>query len=253
MSNLTAIDPSVISVQDNQLTTTSNNVANIFGKQHQHVTQKIEKLECSPEFISSNFSLYVENTRVGAVSRDLKSYNMTKDGFMFLVMSFTGKKAAQIKEAYINAFNAMSEKLAKPIQPQLPIRETITPAQQCHLKSRISEVVHAFGDTNYQIQWAKLNNYMNVAKYSDILASDYTKACRFLNCAPKAENLPLSDVSAPTLPVTPKITTERVIALVKDREFLNDEQLYDLAEFFNAKLIQQSKDLSGCIRLMRAH
>ena len=37
---------------------------------------------------------------------------MTKDGFMFLVMGFTGKKAAQIKEAYINAFNQMSTKLS---------------------------------------------------------------------------------------------------------------------------------------------
>ncbi|WP_141097260.1 Rha family transcriptional regulator, partial [Vibrio parahaemolyticus] len=40
-------------------------------------------------------------------------YQMTKDGFMYLVMGFTGKKAAIIKEAYINAFNLMAEKLTK--------------------------------------------------------------------------------------------------------------------------------------------
>jgi phage regulator Rha-like protein len=34
---------------------------------------------------------------------------MTKDGFMFLVMGFTGKKAAQVREAFINAFNAMQD------------------------------------------------------------------------------------------------------------------------------------------------
>ena len=38
---------------------------------------------------------------------------MTKDGFIFLVMDFTGKAAAQIKEAYINAFNWMAEQLIK--------------------------------------------------------------------------------------------------------------------------------------------
>lgn len=36
---------------------------------------------------------------------------MTKDGFIFLVMGFTGKKAAQFKEAYINAFNQMEKEL----------------------------------------------------------------------------------------------------------------------------------------------
>ena len=38
---------------------------------------------------------------------------MTKDGFVFLVMGFTGKAASQIKEAYINAFNWMAEQLIK--------------------------------------------------------------------------------------------------------------------------------------------
>ena len=36
-------------------------------------------------------------------------HNSAKDGFMFLVMGFTGKKAAQVKEAFINAFNAMHD------------------------------------------------------------------------------------------------------------------------------------------------
>lgn len=36
---------------------------------------------------------------------------MTKDGFIFLVMGYTGEKAAQLKEAYINAFNWMYQQL----------------------------------------------------------------------------------------------------------------------------------------------
>nr|WP_277668545.1 Rha family transcriptional regulator [Caproiciproducens galactitolivorans] len=32
---------------------------------------------------------------------------MTRDGFMFLVMGYRGKKAAAIKEAYIKQFNEM--------------------------------------------------------------------------------------------------------------------------------------------------
>ena len=48
---------------------------------------------------------------------------MTKDGFMFLVMGFKGAKAERIKEAYINAFNAMADELAgKPPRPALPAK-----------------------------------------------------------------------------------------------------------------------------------
>lgn len=36
---------------------------------------------------------------------------MTKDGFVFLVMGFTGKKAAQFKEAYISEFNRIEAQL----------------------------------------------------------------------------------------------------------------------------------------------
>ena len=38
---------------------------------------------------------------------------MTKNGFVLLVMGFTGKKAVQFKIAYIEAFDYMAEELAK--------------------------------------------------------------------------------------------------------------------------------------------
>jgi Rha family phage regulatory protein len=40
-----------------------------------------------------------------------KMYKLTRDGFVFLAMGFTGKKAAQFKIAYIQAFNAMEKEL----------------------------------------------------------------------------------------------------------------------------------------------
>jgi len=39
-------------------------------------------------------------------------YTMTYDGFVLLVMGYTGKQAMQIKVAYINAFNKMREFIA---------------------------------------------------------------------------------------------------------------------------------------------
>jgi phage regulator Rha-like protein len=41
---------------------------------------------------------------------------MTRDGFIMLVMGYTGPTAMQIKEAYIEAFNMMEWKLSQPVR-----------------------------------------------------------------------------------------------------------------------------------------
>ncbi|EZQ22551.1 Rha family transcriptional regulator, partial [Escherichia coli] len=41
------------------------------------------------------------------------SYSLTKDGWIMVVMGFTGKAAAAIKESYIAAFNWMAEQLSR--------------------------------------------------------------------------------------------------------------------------------------------
>ncbi len=112
----TATNPNVF-IHDGKVVTTSQAVSECFHKLHKNVIQKIESLDCSPEFTSANFSAHVENIKAGAVNRDSKYYEMTKDGFVFLVMGFTGKKAAAFKEAYIGEFNRMEAELFGHIQP----------------------------------------------------------------------------------------------------------------------------------------
>lgn len=101
---------------NDRLVTTSQAVADYFDKQHKHVLAKIDSLDCSPEFTSANFLAHVENQLIGVAEREVRYYEITKDGFMFLVMGFTGKKAARLKEAYIAKFNAMEAELHKPTQ-----------------------------------------------------------------------------------------------------------------------------------------
>ena len=92
---------------DNQIITTSLKVAEFFGKRHQHVVDKIKILGCSDGFLTANFSAVKFNHR----GNEYEAYEMTKNGFMFLVMGFTGRKADRIKEAYINAFDWMTDQL----------------------------------------------------------------------------------------------------------------------------------------------
>ncbi|MGL4828861.1 MAG: Rha family transcriptional regulator [Vibrio sp.] len=107
--------------QNNKLVTDTLKVAQYFGKPHKDVLAKVRSIDCSTEFNERNFSPVDYRDVKGEVR---PKYQMTKDGFIFLVMSYTGKRAAEIKEHYIEAFNEMAEKLAgktkNEIMPVMP-------------------------------------------------------------------------------------------------------------------------------------
>ena len=94
--------------KDGQIMVSSRAVAKAYEKQHSNLLYAIRMLECSEHFREFNFKLasYVDKQ-----GKDRPEYFMTKDGFTFLVMGFTGKLAAKFKEAYINAFNTMEAML----------------------------------------------------------------------------------------------------------------------------------------------
>lgn len=83
--------------------TTSLIVAQVFGKNHKDVLRDIEKLSCSDDFRVRNFAhtpyTHPQNGQV------YHYYEMTKDGFSFLVMGYTGAKAGEFKERFIAEFN----------------------------------------------------------------------------------------------------------------------------------------------------
>lgn len=79
-------------------------VAKFFEKEHKNVLRDIENLDCSNEFRLLNFEL---SSYKNAQGKKQPCYYMTRDGFMFLVMGYRGKKAAYFKELYIKRFNEM--------------------------------------------------------------------------------------------------------------------------------------------------
>ncbi|MDZ4894060.1 peptidase [Escherichia coli] len=98
-----------ITIINGRVVTTSLAVANHFTKRHERVLDRIRNLECSDEFTEHNFVL---SEYTDALGRKLPCYQITRDGFAFLAMGFTGKRAARFKEAYINAFNQMERSLS---------------------------------------------------------------------------------------------------------------------------------------------
>lgn len=86
--------------------TTSRKIAQVFQKEHKNVLRDIENLECSKEFNQLNFELVSYKDKKGEKRPE---YIIKKDGFVFLVMGYRGRKAAAFKEAYIKRFNDMEE------------------------------------------------------------------------------------------------------------------------------------------------
>ena len=102
------IDSSIVSIIAGQPRTTSKLIAERFGKNHKDILRSIRELECSTNFSERNFTLTSEEVSQprGGVRKD-PIYFLTRDGFVFLAMGFTGKKAAHWKEQYISAFNRL--------------------------------------------------------------------------------------------------------------------------------------------------
>lgn len=98
----------LIQVDKGQAWTTSLLVAEKFGKRHADVIRAIRNVECSAEFAQRNFALsdYVDPT-----GRKLPMFSISRDGFTMLAMGFTGAQAAQWREKFIGAFNAMEKRL----------------------------------------------------------------------------------------------------------------------------------------------
>ena len=81
-------------------------VSEKFGKQHKNVIRAIEKI-ISDSPAQNCARCFKKATYMDEQGKSRPMYYMNRDGFTFLVMGFTGKKANEWKWNYIHAFNTM--------------------------------------------------------------------------------------------------------------------------------------------------
>lgn len=96
----------LVFVENGYPMTDSLRVAEAFEKNHKDVLRDIRELDCSEDFRQRNFAL---SSYKSGQNKDLPQYNITQDGFSFLVMGYTGREAARFKERYIAEFNRMRD------------------------------------------------------------------------------------------------------------------------------------------------
>ena len=111
----------LVIMHDQQAVTTSLILAEAFNKQHKNVIQAIEaKIE--PAENSARYKrMFYEGIYTDKKGEQRKMYYLNRDGFTFIAMGFTGRKADEFKLKYIDAFNRMEERIKQqPAQYKLP-------------------------------------------------------------------------------------------------------------------------------------
>ncbi|MDR3354500.1 MAG: phage regulatory protein/antirepressor Ant [Synergistaceae bacterium] len=95
-------------IEKDRVVVSSRDVAKAFDREHKNVLRDIRGLNCSEEFRRLNFELTMQTVAMPkGASREDKFYLMTRDGFVILVMGYTGETAMRFKEEYIREFNRM--------------------------------------------------------------------------------------------------------------------------------------------------
>ena len=171
-----------VQIQNSQIVTTSEFVAQAFGKEHKNLLARIEQIskEIKASFFELNFKPKAKQVKTGFGFRETKSYELTKDGFMLLVMGFTGKQAMAIKIAYIEAFNAMSKAI---LDLNNTVSDGIKPAKttaddRTGLRQAVAALVGRKG-IDYSSAYSMIHQRFNVEAIEDIPADKLPEAVAY--------------------------------------------------------------------------
>lgn len=133
----------LVMIKNNQVVVSSRQVAERFHKLHKSIIRSVKEIlaaqNCATKFFKETY--YINR------GKKYIEYLMNRDGFVLLVMGFTGKVAMDLKIAYINAFNEMEAKLRK-MQKQKQVtlleqpkeNEFVRPQNSAEYMSKLAEV-----------------------------------------------------------------------------------------------------------------
>lgn len=104
-----------IAREGDTLVTDSRAVALAFGRKHQHVMRTIRAMHTShhPEIAAHARSNFGQSSYVNAQGKTQPMYRMTAKGLSELAMSFSGDKSRVIRIRFLNAFEEVTERLAR--------------------------------------------------------------------------------------------------------------------------------------------
>ena len=210
----------VVSIVNGQPTTLSTDISNFFEKPHNDVLKAIRAiLSKLPEDRLGNFSQTVvtRTNPSGGAPIQSRAYRLTRDGFTFLAMGFTGEKAQAFKWAYIDAFNRMEDALRNPPKP-----EYITIEHRWAIQKAVGRKARG-QSVNYQTVYRALKDHFKVEKYTHILEADFDAAIDFIESLPPMQLPPLNAPTTQQLSAAPQ---------KEPKKFLVDERYMERQRTF---------------------
>lgn len=102
----------IVQIENNEVMTTSRQIAEVFGKRHGHIIRDIENAiekvqkSADPNLGSLKFE---ETTYLDEQGKMRISYKLNKNALVFVVMGYQTKQATDFKLKYIEQFDSMEE------------------------------------------------------------------------------------------------------------------------------------------------
>lgn len=170
-----------ITVCNGLATVLTTNISAVFEKNHRHVLRDVEDIiQRTPEDRRGNF-IPVELERPSNLGKGIvkyKAYALTKAGFTFLAMGFTGEKADRFKWAYIDEFDRMEKALSGEGGP-----DYIDEAQQREIQKAVGRRASG-APKNFRVIYSALKDHFRIPRYTCLQKKDFEAALAFIQKAP---------------------------------------------------------------------
>lgn len=176
---LVTTENQLVFIENEKPVTDSLTIADAFKKGHDKVLRDIRCLKCSEPFRIANFGESSYNNKQGRV---MPMFIVTFDGFSMLAMGYSGDKAMQFKERYINEFNRTRLILESQ-------QNTLLSTEQKQLKLAVATLIHThFSHVKDNARrkyfaklYSKLKKQFGVTSYRDIPRFRLNEALTFIN------------------------------------------------------------------------
>lgn len=157
----------LVIMHDQQAVTTSLILAEAFEKEHKNVIRVIET-KIGELKIEQSSKMFSKGEYTNSQNKQQPMYYLNRDGFTFIAMGFTGKKADEFKLKYIDAFNKMENQIKEKTQFRLPTN--------LNEMSTMFYSVMKDQDKKIEEQSEKVNFLMNLSGLTSPRNKELTKA-----------------------------------------------------------------------------
>ena len=237
-----------ITICNGLATVLTTNVAGVFQKTHKDVLEAVDNIiQRTPEDRRGNF-IPVELERPSNLGKGVvkyKAYALTKAGFTFLAMGFTGEKADKFKWAYIDEFDRMEKALSGESGP-----DYIDEAQQREIQKAVGRRASG-APKNFRLIYSALKDRFRIPRYTCLQKKDFEAALAFIQTVPiktraewvKHEQEEIKRIESTTYkdePIPPKAYTvradfmEKLLSLVYTWRYLHRANLERYVEFLRS-------------------